>query len=201
MECSRGRWRRTVVALAVPPDDTSSCVPDEIVRLVVTPDASTLMMPPLLNVLLVRLAVVSVKPEPTSRIPPALIVTPLNTAPPSRSRVPPDSTVPPLTLPPADTISCVPDEIVRFDVTPDASTLMIPPLLNVLLVRLAAFSVKPAPTSRMPLALIVTALNTAPLSRSKVPPDSTVPPDAEPALDTIALPPLSTDAALKRPPD
>ena len=60
---------------------------------------------------------------------------------------------------------------------------------------------KPEPTSRMPPELIVTPLNTAPLSRSSVPPDATVPPDAEPVLETIALPPVSTETALSRPDD
>src|SRR5437763_167974 len=185
------------------------------IRFDVTPDASPLMMT-LTLLPYTTLFRSSVKPEPTSRMPPELTVTPLNTAPSSEERrvgaetrpreaepvlekialppveivtplsrpadtvaeppvlstaplaVPPDSTRLPelrtvvaLAVPLADTISCIPAEMIRFDVTPDASTLMMP--LTVLVVKLPApSSAKPEPTSRMPPELTVTPLNTAP---------------------------------------
>src|SRR5262245_39394998 len=110
-------------------------------------------------------------------------------------------TVVALAVPLADTISCVPDEITRFVVEPDASTLTMAPLLKVEPLRLPPFSVKPDPISSTPLEPIVSPLNSAPPSRSSVPPDSTVSPNAEPVFDTIALPPVEIVAALSRPAD
>src|SRR5260370_4653378 len=82
---------------------------------------------------------------------------------------------------------------------PPRSTLFPSTTLFRSLARLAVVSVKPEPTSRIPPALIVTPLNTAPPSRHTSPPQAHFPPEPQPLLDIIALPPLSTDAAPSRP--